>query len=99
VLSRAKFGVLPSGGTGDLKKTAKLDQTLSELVRVSAGEPEIVRSYGTLYAHQTKIGKKIGENDLWLAATAVAVKGIVLTCDSDFLKLDPTLVSYVHFPS
>jgi predicted nucleic acid-binding protein len=80
-------------------KIAKLEQTLSELVRVSAGAPEIVKAYGVLYAHQTKIGKKVGENDLWLAATAAAVNGTVLTCDSDFLRLDPAMVSYVHFPA
>lgn len=79
-------------------KIAKLEQTLSELVRVSAGEPEIVKSYGSLYAHQTKIGKKVGDNDLWLAATAAAINGTVLTCDSDFLKFDPALDSYIHFP-
>jgi predicted nucleic acid-binding protein len=73
-----------------------LEQALSELVRVSAGAPEIVSSYGTLYAHQTRI--RVGENDLWLAATAVAINGMILTCDSDFLKFDPALVSYVHFP-
>jgi tRNA(fMet)-specific endonuclease VapC len=79
-------------------RIAKLEQLLSELVRVSAGEPEVVKSYGVLYAHQTKIGKKVGENDLWLAATAAAINGTVLTCDSDFLKIDPALVSYIHFP-
>jgi predicted nucleic acid-binding protein len=76
----------------------KLEQTFSELVRVSSGEPEIVKSYGILYAHQAKIGKKVGENDLWVAATAVAINGTILTCDSDFLKFDPTLVSYIYFP-
>jgi predicted nucleic acid-binding protein len=78
-------------------RIAKLDLTLSQLVRVSAGEPEVVRCYGRLYAQQTKLGKKVGENDLWVAATAVAIDGVVLTCDTDFLKLDPTLVKYVHF--
>jgi tRNA(fMet)-specific endonuclease VapC len=78
-------------------KIARLEQTLSELVRVSAGEPEIVRAYGTLYAHQTKAGKRVGENDLWIAATAVAVNATVLTCDSDFNNFDPVTVSYTHF--
>jgi tRNA(fMet)-specific endonuclease VapC len=79
-------------------RIAKLEQLLSELVRVSAGEPEVVKSYGFLFAHQTKIGKKVGENDLWIAATAAAINGSVLTCDGDFLKFDRTLVNYIHFP-
>ena len=88
---------LAAGWNWGANKIAKLEQTLSELVRVSAGEPEIVRTYGLLYAHQTKMGKKVGENDLWIAATAAAITGTVLTCDSDFLKFDPALVSCIHF--
>jgi predicted nucleic acid-binding protein len=79
-------------------KIAKLEKTLSELVRVSAGEAEVVKSYGVLYAHQTKIGLKVGENDLWLAATASAIRGTILTCDSDFQKFDQAMVSYIYFP-
>jgi predicted nucleic acid-binding protein len=79
-------------------RIAKLEQILSQLVRVSAGELEVVKCYGRLYAQQTKLGKKVGENDLWIAATATAIDGVVLTCDSDFLKFDPTLVKCVYFP-
>jgi predicted nucleic acid-binding protein len=78
-------------------KIAKLEQTLSQLVAVSVGEPEVVKFYGRLYAQQTRLGQKVGENDLWVAATAAAIDGVVLTCDSDFLKFDPTLVKYVYF--
>jgi tRNA(fMet)-specific endonuclease VapC len=80
-------------------KLQNLELTLNELVRVSAGEPEVIAAYGKLYAHQHKIGKKVGENDLWIAATANAVNGTVLTCDGDFLNFDPTDVKYIHFIS
>jgi tRNA(fMet)-specific endonuclease VapC len=78
-------------------RIAKLEQTMSQLVRVSAGEPEVVKCYARLYAQQAKLGQKVGENDLWVAATAIAIDAIVLTCDSDFLKFDPALVKYVYF--
>lgn len=78
-------------------KIQKLETTLNELVRISAGEPEIVATYGKLYAHQSKIGKKVGENDLWIGATAAAINGTVITCDTDFLNFDRTMVSYIHF--
>ena len=81
----------------DPAKIAELEESLSQLVRVSAGEPEVVRSYSVLFAHQTNTGKKVGENDLWIAATAQAIGGVVLTCDTDFLSIDDHLVSRVYF--
>ena len=78
-------------------KIANLEKAFSELVRVSAGTVEVTKAYGELYAHQISLGRKIGENDLWIAATAVAVRATLLTCDSDFKHLDPKMVSYVHF--
>jgi predicted nucleic acid-binding protein len=81
------------------RKIQTLETTLSELVRISAGEPEVVAAYGELYAHQSKIGKRVGENDLWIAATARAINGTVLTCDTDFLSFDQVVVNYIHFPT
>ena len=78
-------------------KLGQLGQTFTNLVRVSAGEPDIVRAYAELAVHQEGIGKKIGENDLWIAATARAVGAVVLTCDTDFLNLDPAHVDIAYF--
>ena len=78
-------------------KLTQLESALTEMVRVSAGEPEIVKSYASLYAQQSAIGKKIGENDLWIAATAVAINGVVLTCDTDFQKMGSALVKHIYY--
>jgi predicted nucleic acid-binding protein len=78
-------------------KLTQLETAFAEMVRVSAGEPEIVKSYGSLYAQQSAIGKKVGENDMWIAATAMAIDGVVLTCDTDFQNIDSALVKHIYF--
>lgn len=77
-------------------KMAALAQRFAHLVRVSAGEPAVVAAYATLAAHQSAIGKKLGENDTWIAATAVAVGAVLLTCDGDFLNAVAS-VDVAHF--
>ena len=66
-------------------KIAKLEQNLAQLVRIPAGDPSIVSAYSKLWSQQAFIGKKLGENDTWIAASAVAIGAVLLTCDSDFL--------------
>jgi tRNA(fMet)-specific endonuclease VapC len=78
-------------------KLIELEAVFAEMIRVSSGEPEIVKAYGALFAQQTKSGRKIGENDLWIAATAMAINGVVLTCDTDFQNIDVTLVKHIYF--
>lgn len=57
---------------------------LNELVRVEAGLPEVIQNYATLYAESRRTGSAIGQNDLWIAASARAANALLLTCDRDF---------------
>ena len=63
------------------QKIDRLKQLLSNLVRVDAGEPEIVQAYAELYAEAIRGGEPSGENDLWIAATAKATRAALYTCD------------------
>ena len=69
-------------------KLKRLDDILSELVRVDAGLREVVLAYADLYAEDQSGGHNTGENDLWIAATAKATGAILLTCDTDFRWMD-----------
>jgi tRNA(fMet)-specific endonuclease VapC len=69
-------------------KLKRLDDILSELVRVDAGLREVVLAYADLYAEDQSGGHNTGENDLWIAATAKATGAILLTCDADFRWMD-----------
>lgn len=70
------------------KKLTRLDDILSELVRMDAGLREVVMAYADLYAEDRSGGHNTGENDLWIAATAKAAGAILLTCDTDFRWMD-----------
>lgn len=77
-------------------KIARLDQLCNELVSVSCALPEVISAYAQLYAHVRAKGTPIGENDLWIAATAQAAGATLLACDTDFDKIDGTLLDHVY---
>lgn len=87
------FGLVTYWNWGE-KKLAKLDELLNQLVRVSSCHPQVVRAYVQLFAHLRSSGNMPGQNDLWIAASGVAYQAVVLTCDTDFKRIDPTLVDY-----
>ena len=71
---------------------------LEQLVSVDAGRPEIIETYARLYALAVVTGNPKGENDLWIAPTAVVTGSELFTCDEDFLWLHPEhlTVTYIE---
>ena len=49
-------------------------------------------AYADLGAHLRRGGRPIGQNDLWIAATALATGATLLTTDTDFDVLHPSPV-------
>jgi predicted nucleic acid-binding protein len=82
---------------GDAKKKS-LGELLSELVRFEASLPEVVTAYSRLYFEGQRRGKTTDENDLWIAACAMASNSVLTTCDRYFLWLSPALVRVEHIP-
>ena len=80
----------------DDRKLADLAKQCRDFVRVSAGEPAVVQAWVDIARAQTNAGEKMQQNDLWIAATARAAGAVLITCDGDFLRLRPGLVSYCH---
>jgi hypothetical protein len=93
--SKAKSSVLPTTGSGETKKIQRLRLLLKNLVRVEAGLPEVVECYARLSALARSQGKTMGQNDLWIAATAQAVNALLLTSDQDFLWLSPEYIQLI----
>jgi predicted nucleic acid-binding protein len=79
-------------------KLEALAALVNELVRFEASLPEVVEAYAELYYEDQRLGKKTGENDLWIAACAKATNAILLTCDTDFLWLTPAIIRVEHIP-
>jgi len=77
------------------EKIQRLRLLLKNLVRVEAGLPEVVECYARLSALARSQGKTMGQNDLWIAATAQAVNALLLTSDQDFLWLSPEYIQLI----
>lgn len=72
-----------------------LRHLLSELVIVDIGHGDILDKYGELGAKLEEIGRPIGENDLWIAATAAVRGAVLLTTDRDFDPLYPDYIDRI----
>lgn len=80
-------------------KLDKVEEILNELVRLEAGLPEIVAAYARLYFEDQRQGQNTKQNDLWIAASAVAADAVLLTCDRDFEWMSPGLVQVERVPA
>jgi tRNA(fMet)-specific endonuclease VapC len=68
---------------------------LDELVWVSIDAEEVIDAYSDVYLACEPVGKKIGQNDMWIAATARATGATLLTTDKDFDHLGETLINRI----
>lgn len=75
-------------GWGAPKVTA-LRALLENLVIIDVNREAILQAYATIDAHLASIGRSIGQNDRWIAATAAAYRAVLITTDRDFDALDP----------
>ncbi len=89
-----------------LKWGEKKKRTLEELIRkfpwVDINQDQILNRFAEIDAyslsqHPTKklnhSARPMGDNDLWIAATASALKADLLTSDHDFDHLDPEFLT------
>ena len=74
------------------KRTRQLDDLLDQLVVVNINQGDILDHYATLDHHTEKVAqpaRRMGKNDLWIAATASALSAVLVTTDGDFDHLAP----------
>lgn len=70
-------------------KVQKLDHLLGQLVWIDLSDPAILKTYGEIDGATEAIGRKMGKNDVWIAATARITNATLLTTDTDFDHLFP----------
>jgi tRNA(fMet)-specific endonuclease VapC len=75
-----------SNDWGEVKRQ-RLQELFHELVVVSVESGPVIRAYAELGAKLRKSGKPIGENDMWIAASAVATRAALVSTDRDFLNV------------
>lgn len=90
------------------KKQDALKKILNSIPAVDINHSQIIEYFAELDAyrlgkHPTKplppgeSAKCIGDNDLWIAATASALKATLLTLDKDFLVFNGIFLDVVYF--
>jgi tRNA(fMet)-specific endonuclease VapC len=80
--------------------TNKVDQIkklVEELVVVDIRSESVLQRYAEIDSFLVSIGRKVGDNDAWIAATAAATNAVLLTTDKDFDPLAEHLISRIWF--
>jgi tRNA(fMet)-specific endonuclease VapC len=71
------------------QKVTALETLLRELVVVPIDSRPVLDRFAEFHSWTKSIGRTIGHNDLWIAATAAATGAHLVTTDADFDPLYP----------
>ena len=74
------------------EKTERLRVIIGNLTVVDIRPQPVIDRYAEIDAFSEKIGRQMGNNDAWIAATAAAAPAWLLTTDKDFDHLHPKLI-------
>ena len=76
------------------EKQRALDELLRELPVADISSDHVIAAYAELDDESRKRGRRMGKNDLWIAAVAKVQGAVILTTDQDFddLAREPSLV-------
>ena len=77
---------------------ARLDEMLASLPSADISHSAIIDAYAAIDFASMALGVTTGKNDLWIAATTLVVKGVLLTTDTDFNHLGPTGLRVEYIP-
>jgi tRNA(fMet)-specific endonuclease VapC len=72
-----------------LRRIEALKDLVRELVVLPLGSEPVLSTYAEIDCHLQKAGLHMGQNYMWIAATAAAAKAHLLTTDKDFDPLYP----------
>jgi tRNA(fMet)-specific endonuclease VapC len=76
-------------------KIAAVNHILAQFVTVDINDPQIIEAYADIDAYSQSIGRRMGKNDLWIAAVAHITKAALLTTDDDFDHLDGSYLTLI----
>lgn len=71
-------------------KLDKLRRMLDQLVWIDISDPQLLDAYAEIDHFSETKGRKMGKNDIWIAATAKVTGITLLTTDPDFDHLEGT---------
>lgn len=79
------------------RKVAALRKMLDQLVWIDINRWEILHAYGEIDHYNRSASVTMGQNDIWIAATAHATRATLLTTDRDFDHLDGNYLTRIWF--
>ena len=74
-------------------KRRSMEYVLSPCTIVPIPFAGIVEAYVNVSEFSRQSGRIVGKNDVWIAATSIVTRAILLTTDKDFDHLDPVLIT------
>jgi tRNA(fMet)-specific endonuclease VapC len=83
-------------GWGD-QKQGRMRELLAEMVIVDINSEPVLSAYAEIDDWCRQQGVHPGKNDIWIAATTVATKAVLLTTDKDFDPLHEVFLERVYY--
>ncbi|TGO02849.1 hypothetical protein PN36_18095 [Candidatus Thiomargarita nelsonii] len=80
------------------QKIATMNELLDAMVIIEISEPDVVDNYARINYFSEKIMKParpMGQNDIWIAATAASLGALLMTTDDDFKHLHPKYIKII----
>jgi tRNA(fMet)-specific endonuclease VapC len=106
VVSQAELRAFPLRNGWGAEKIEKLEALLRRIPAVDISQPRIVGSYAEIKVFsegghpRLKLPASaytIGDNDLWIAATAHVLRAHLLTTDKDFAPLEGVFIKHSYY--
>lgn len=93
VVSVGELRSLASQFNWQTRRRSQMEFILDYFDWVNIDRPSILNTYAEIDAWTRQNGRKMGKNDLWIAASAAESGSRLITTDQDFISLDPTFLA------
>jgi predicted nucleic acid-binding protein len=93
VISEGELRSLAGQWNWGPRKRDQIEFCLSFFQPQSIAHPGVMQVYAAIDADCKRSGHKMGDNDVWIAATAAVAGATLLTCDRDFDRTAPQFVA------
>ncbi|HTN91787.1 MAG TPA: type II toxin-antitoxin system VapC family toxin [Sorangium sp.] len=80
-------------------KTARLRAYLEQFVPIDINDEAVLDAYAAMHAFLVRKGRKLSDNDIWIAACARVTSATLLTTDKDFDPLHGEFIQRIYFES
>ncbi|MGK3969980.1 type II toxin-antitoxin system VapC family toxin [Sorangium sp. So ce118] len=80
-------------------KTERLRAYLEQFVPIDINDEAVFDAYAAMHAYLVRNGRKLSDNDVWIAACARATSATLITTDKDFDPLHGEYIQRIYFES